>query len=618
MTEPETHVGNYRWIAQAWAAFAQAITDAGDNEEQIKQICEAEIASWRARPTMKKENSLKTPMTKMRNKLKDFSFTEKNSWVNPKTNKREHLARKYLNFTIEEWAQINLPAEKSAEDRSEHQPSLEDPDGIVKLASQLLESNRWDDIVVGLAVATGRRLSEVLKTGQFFPSTRFTVMFAGQLKRRDKALAPFEIPTLVESSLVLQAWERLHSLLDCSQLSVEKVSHDYSPKVKATAIRWYKSLVPLSKTAKHQDLYTHLFRSVYGCIAVFWFCPEGLSHIDYLATIMGQYWVLEAQTKQLKRDRVAALHYDDYQIGNKAILKAEGQRKGVKLKDPGVSVIKAFQHLEEQSTPIVEGEFLVSSNNDQTLTLADAKKHSIIRVSQHTRQLFDAAAEELKTSGLDDTLQELLVRSNLYGQLVAALEPLSKALDSKHPIDTVVAIQKQGVGAPKKSSKKSKEQLELEKFVQEVGQQTDQPLEYLRGLIEKDAHYKAGYDKRHANVDFQALSMEQLAGIKTEKASNERFRRAVDAIIAHNIAMANEPLKQWHINPGSVRALVGGRHPAVKAYVESRAEEIQKHHDQYKITEVFNRKPPALGIKTMIVLEQENETVEFDEVVSAE
>jgi len=607
MREAEAKVGNYRWIAQAWAEFAEALQKAGDNEAQIKQICEAEIASWRARETMQKENSLKTPMTKMRNLLKNFPYTERNSWLNPKTGEREHLARKYLNFSTEEWARINVPSEQSSEERSAHQLFLEDPDRIAAVAAQLLESKRWDEIVVGLAAATGRRLTEVLKTGEFFPSTRYTVMFAGQLKRRDKILAPYEIPTLVDASLVLQAWERLRTLVDCSQLSVEQVSHDYSPKVRATANSWFQDLIPTPK--KHKDVYTHLCRSVYGCIAVFWFCPPRLSHITYLATIMGHYWVLDAETEKVKRDRVASLRYDDYKIGDEAIYRAKGRRQGVKLEEPGVSVLKAFQSAPAEPV-LAEGELPVS--NDHALTLTDAKKHSIIRVSQHTRQLFDAVAKELKTGGLDDTLQELLVRSNFYNQLAAALEPLGKQLGTTHPIDTVVAIQKQGLaGAKKRGRKKSPEAQELQELegilhrLRQSG--TENPVAYIKSLLEKDANFRAGLAKRQVRVDVKSLSLAQLRDIKLEEAANERFRRAVDAIMQHNVAFAAEPLKQWYINAGSVRTLVGGRHPAVKAYLASREEEIARHHQQYGITEIYNRKPPAMSIKKMIKLEGQDD-----------
>lgn len=592
-----------QWLAERWEEFFPAIEAAGGDEARIAQVCQDEIANWRARPQMKNISSLRTPMTDTRNRIKKtLPLTDSNSWVNPRTHLREHLALKYLNFTVEEWAEMNASSGERFQQRLEDQQFFQDPEKIVAVAVKLLKSDQWTDLVVGLAVLTGRRLAEVLKTGKFYPCTRYTVTFAGQLKRKDKVLDPYEIPVLCEATQVLDACERLRGLLDCSALEVEQISQEYSPAVRETANRWFRDLIPVR--AGHDDLYTHLFRTIYGRIALHWYCPPRVNELQYLATIQGHYWVLNAESPEAQRHYVTSLHYNDYRIAS-----PDGNidgRQGIKLGEPGVSVLAAFQPRVAPAPavsvePIPEGE---------GLSMTEAKKHSIIRVTQQTRLLFDATAEELKTGGLDDTLQELLVRSNLYNQLAAALEPLGKLLGTAHPVETVVAIQKVGLAATpekkKRGGKKSPEAQDLEEMerillgLRQSG--TANPVAYIGSLLEKDANFRAGLAKRHSNVDYQSLSLEQLARTKTEDAANERFRRAVDAIMQHNAAVAAEPLKQWYINAGSVRELVGGRHPAVKAYLESRAEEIEKHHQQYKITPVYNRKPPAMAIGTMIRL----------------
>lgn len=37
--------------------------------------------------------------------------TAENGWVNPKSGLLEHLALKYLNFSTEEWMQMNMPVD---------------------------------------------------------------------------------------------------------------------------------------------------------------------------------------------------------------------------------------------------------------------------------------------------------------------------------------------------------------------------------------------------------------------------------------------------------------------------------------------------------------------------
>lgn len=102
-------------------------------------------------------------MTETRNQIRALSLTERNFWLNSRTGKREHMVLKYLNFTEEQWAALNAPAEKKWQERLEEQQLIRDPDAVVAQAVKLLQSQRWDElVVVGLAVTTGRRLAEIL------------------------------------------------------------------------------------------------------------------------------------------------------------------------------------------------------------------------------------------------------------------------------------------------------------------------------------------------------------------------------------------------------------------------------------------------------------------------
>src|SRR6478609_5422664 len=93
---------------------------------------------------------------------------------------------------------------------------IEQPDRLVKKAAALLTSERWEDMVVGLALATGRCVLEVLKTGVIVPRKPYSLLFAAYQEQVDAVLGPFEIPTLVEADQVLSAWQRVRTSLDCS------------------------------------------------------------------------------------------------------------------------------------------------------------------------------------------------------------------------------------------------------------------------------------------------------------------------------------------------------------------------------------------------------------------
>ena len=602
-----------RWLTVRWEALIPALEVAGDDEAQIAQLCQDELSLWRARPSMNELSSLRVPLSATRSHLKDVlknKLTERNTWLNPRRQEREHLSLKYLNFSEEEWAAMNAPSSATLQGRLEDQQFFRDPDGLVALAVKLLTSERWDDCVVGLAVVTGRRLAEVLKTGVLYPNTRYTVTFAGQLKRRDKTLDPYEIPTLCEAALVLDAWQRLRQMQDCSQLTVEQISLEYSAPVRAAARHWFGDRVPVR--TGHDDLYTHLFRTIYGRIAVLYYCPPKVRDLHYLSHVYGHYWVLSAETEEKRRHYLTTLHYSDYQIAD-ATGNIDG-RQGIRLAEPGVMVLEVFR----PRTATEETTDDASPEEEEAMPMSETTKtgYSLIKVRKETRILFDQEAKRLEARGLDEATVELLERSRSYQQLLDALAPLGAALGiaADAPLEIVTALQQGAKPVPAgkaKSGKKAAEQRELEALVAGLRQTgTKEPVVYLRGLVERDAHFRAGLAKRHANVDYQALTLAQLSGIKTEEAANERFRRGVNAILAHNAA-TSEPLQRWFINAGSLRDLVGGRHPAAKAYLESRAEEIAAHHEKYGITQLFNRKP--VDIKTMVKVEGQSGVVTKEE-----
>src|SRR5258707_822916 len=156
-----------RWLAERMEVFVPVVARLGGKQEQeIADLCAKEIAAWRARPTMKVMASLKVPMTAARNHLRfSLALTDDNCWLNGETGLREHLALRYLNFTNEEWLEINAPSEEALRQRREDPNYLPDPDAVIAKAASLLTSSYWQDVALGLSVLTGRRVTEILKTG---------------------------------------------------------------------------------------------------------------------------------------------------------------------------------------------------------------------------------------------------------------------------------------------------------------------------------------------------------------------------------------------------------------------------------------------------------------------
>ena len=133
---------------------------------------------------------------------------------------------------------------------------IEHPDRLVKQAAMLLRSERWEEVVVGLALTTGRCLPEVLKTGVVVPKKRYSLLYSAYQEEVDAVLGPFELPTLVEAEQVLAAWRRVRTLLDCSSLSASEMCQRYRSAVCECARQQFAQQVPVDE---HQDWYAPLY-----------------------------------------------------------------------------------------------------------------------------------------------------------------------------------------------------------------------------------------------------------------------------------------------------------------------------------------------------------------------
>lgn len=572
-----------------------------EEEEEIQRLCEGEIAWWRARPTMKSLRSLNTPMIDARNAIRErLAVTKENSWVNPRTREREHLALRYLNFAQEEWAEMHALTEEGRQERLEGQQLLDRPEAVIARGRALLESQRWEDLAVGLAVTTGRRLTEVLKTARFHPVSDWTVEFEGQLKQKAEMLRPYEIPTLVEARVVIAAWQRLRTLLVCQSLTNEQVEAQYGEEVRRAADRHFASLVPC-RTGREESLYTHLFRAVYGTLAVWCFCPPSVNGLVYLATIEGHYWVLQAQTERQRQNYLSTLHYDDYKVGN-----GQGNidgRQGIRLGEPGVQVLARFQ---EAVVAQEEREMRRTGAVGDTPTVKATKTgYSMLRPKQATAIRILDVAREQKLVHHDEALALLVDTYRLYEQMQELLAPLAQDLGTTTPLETLNVLVANGGLRPFEVSFDAylQEQWgaslsELAAVLNQAEAQGDaKPLDYLREQLTKRTHYQQGpvsRQERYNQMDFTTLSLAQLKALRIPEATMERCRRAVAAIMAYNQAATHE-LDRWFIRQKEIKELVGGRGELISVYLQEHQDEITAHHQAFGLNEKYNNKPHPVG-----------------------
>ena len=302
----------------------------------------------------------KNPLTDVRNAIKVLD--------------PNHPALEVIQFSRDTWVQIN----DSDRDRIAQRTTklIRDPDAIVNQAIELVKTNNWSDIAAGLAVLTGRRCAEVLKTAVFEAKSKYSLTFKGSLKRRNEAVElVFAIPILCRADLAIQAVDTLRLQLgdEVQHLSVRQINQRYEERVAKKCDRHFAHLVP--KRDGKDNLYTHLFKAVYSTIACHWYCPVSVPKMEYASAIQGHYKLLDNPNGKLRRSIASNRNYDDYEI-------ADGSgnidgRLGIKLCLPGVEVIDQFQLKVYQSptSEVIEIQSRHSSSQSKSKLVPVRQQH---------------------------------------------------------------------------------------------------------------------------------------------------------------------------------------------------------------------------------------------------
>ena len=345
-----------------------------------------------------------------------------------------HPALEFVDFDKETWIEINnRNSDRIAQRKTKF---LSNPDAIVRRATTLLNSYQWSEIVAGLAVVSGRRLTEVIKTAQFEYRSKYSVIFTGAIKRRDEPVeCVFEIPTLCEAQLVIDAIASLRTQLgeEIYDLSKRQVSKRYSKAVKTKCDFYFRDLVPPREDK--DSLYAHLFKAVYSTIAAYWYCPPTVPEIEYRAAIQGHYQILNEKNPILRRSIAAGRNYFDYKI-------ADGSgnidgRLGLKLGLPDVEIVEEFKHAdssEKDVFPEKEPKVVTPTHQRSTTKSTENNSNSNNQFSNHIQPATDKSSSKIMTEQfVSNTTSSLAIPPFFQGRL--------KAISTKLALSDEQAIQ---------------------------------------------------------------------------------------------------------------------------------------------------------------------------------
>ena len=195
---------------------------------------------------------------------------------------RLHLANRYLKKDRES-SQFRSQELKEHSDKSRREPRYFYSDDVIKKSIILLSHNSYTGLSLGLMLLTGRRMSEVLYSGDFEYIADDKVMFRGQLKTRESPTAktyPFPIPVLFDANETIQAFNRLRSMPEIAAIKSVRACNRKAGMIGTQCKAHYKSLI---KDCVPKDL-----RAAYAQICLVYKRNEKRTDYEpYFADILG-------------------------------------------------------------------------------------------------------------------------------------------------------------------------------------------------------------------------------------------------------------------------------------------------------------------------------------------
>jgi hypothetical protein len=508
------------WVKEQLKTFVPAL-EASSDEGEIAALCEGLVQALRDRG-LGSILSYKRPLRELRNAVKELALDEA----------KEELALEHLSLTEDEKLAINQPSEQKRDERLKHQVFIYRPGEVIERIYRLLQSDQWEEIIAGLCFATGCRLSEVAKFATYRVASLYSVWFGGQ--RKTSLDREYEKPTLVLAREVVEAWERLRLLRDFSDVPSDSISSSFGPAIKDVIVRKFADLIEVPPG--RASLYTQVLRAAYPRLCIYYFLPPRTDEVLYASAILGH---VANRDGVLVPNLNSTMYYRTYKIMGENGLVDKGE--GVKLLEPGVEILEQFKESEKRT---------------MADTVVESSARTKIGVKVATKAAFDAEQKEMACSTADEAVVKLVEDHKVYRQL----EELAGG-----EMPTLMEILVEAL---------------------EIKLENETPLETLRAALADKRRFRANYDKRtasNAERDYASMTMNELKNARTTEAARERWRRAVDMIMAYN-DQATMPELRWFVNASAVKGLVGGKGTEIGKYLkENRQAELDAHHAKWNL-----------------------------------
>jgi integrase len=448
-------------------------------EKQIKALCEAEIklleegypkpsvAKYvtryrKAITTAIEDGSL--PLTK----TNSHRYIHQQRVTGVQEERHEHWALTYLKYSPADYESIDKRSQLVNRDKQLNL-RLVPVERYLDMLRGFLEKKgqfeaRW--LATAIAGLTGRRFAEVVSKGTFSLTDHpYLLRFEGQLKSRAGHGDGYDIVTLFPAAEVLEAIERLRKLPEVKAIAKLKGAalstalNAFNQKLNSVTGKVLIQVVPPLEGKKGVSV--HNLRSLYGAIAVHFFCPELQHEYAFVQHFLGHVM-----------DSPATGHYFRYALSDDqdALLRTKGVMLGKVQKLPlGRAEKEPLIELDDEPLALeLEPQPAVAAVEAEVKPIQGTQQNRAIEATVEPQAVPDAWRSELERrleemrAEFEAQIQKLRQESNV-GWFVRRVEGLEREnLALRLERDRAIAAVQKTDDAEVVQLKKEKEAIALE------------------------------------------------------------------------------------------------------------------------------------------------------------
>ena len=509
------------------------------NAHTVKHFCIEEKAWFEQQ--YKNDNTRASHMTKYRKAIalmaSDRPFPDAVTYEQETANGpvRQHIALKWMNYSSEFHQQRQAPTQAKAKAQRRSRVAFE-PQPVIDAAVAALSSSSTWEVAAAIILLTGRRPTEILKSGDFTQVGAYQLEFSGQLKSRNKTTT-FPIYCLERSHRLIDAFTRFRRIASVRELQ-EAENTAVDSRLNATVNRAVRTVFPediLPAPLGESQLSAKNLRAAYVNIAYHLFGTPQTSIGSFAEDFLGH------------QNAGSAASYEDYYC-----VDGDGQPLAVGLlKD------------ELQAKP----------------KRPRARKRTTVHVDGLLKERFEAYGEGTHKEKMAQLLDAAERNERLERQLHSVEQRLKLAKDH-------IALLQQKQTEQKSSAKATKE--------------SDTPTERLRQRHKAPKESDRHQTPAHTPIpdDWTEMSNAELNGSQIPGSADEKVRRSIEALYEYNEGRSHS--EQWSITPTVVQKLSGSNANRVKEYLErhSKVEQrLKKYNQDYGYQQNRGKGHPRESVK---------------------